>query len=371
MRETVALVADSTGYGGAEFYLATLVSQLRAKWRFIAFVGDNAAEETRRRLAEAGAEVREVKGLQRIPSPAAVVRLAAALRTASPALVHVNLTDQGGGLGALLATRLERRPVVATLNLVIPRRHAWRERVSKWALRLPGMVIGVSESVGRYAEEMGARTTVVRYGIQEPSLATDPRSALGLASDAFVIGGIGRVHSQKGWDVLCSAASLVREELPDAQFVVVGDGPELDELARESKVPVRFVGYHEQASALVRAFDMLVVPSRYEAFGFVALEAMYAGVPVIASEVGGLPEVVGDCGVLVPPERPELLARAILELATDPDRRATYAHHAMSRAHSLFTAERMAAETARVYETLAWSPRSRTHLLQPLRKSSG
>ena len=276
------------------------------------------------------------------------------LRDANPALAHVNLTDQGDGLAPLMAARLARRPTIATLHLVIPSRSRWRERVSARSLRLPDLVIGVSESVAHYARRAGARTEVVLNGIAEPELTPEPRSALGLDAGELVVGGIGRIDDQKGWDVLCRAASLVRRELPNVAFVVVGGGPALEQFRQDRDcTDVRFIGYREQAAALVRAFDVLVLPSRYEGFGLAALEAMYAGVPVVASDVGGLPEVVADCGSLVPPERPDLLASAIIDLVRDPAVRADYGARAAVRARTTFTAERMAAETARVYESVA------------------
>jgi glycosyltransferase involved in cell wall biosynthesis len=353
-RETIAIVSDSTGFGGAELYLANLVSKLNGEWRFVALLGDQADEETRRRIGAAGAELIAIPDLRRIPRISSIARMVRALRALNPTLVHVNLTDQGDGLGPLIAARLARRQIVATLNLVIPKRAKWRERVSSWALRQADIVICVSKSVAAYASPKGARTSLVMYGIDEPELVSDPRAALGLSPTKFIVGGIGRLHHQKGWDTLCRAATLVRESLPEVEFAVIGDGPEWESLAHSSScADVQFLGYREQASSFVRAFDVLVVPSRYEAFGFVALEAMYAGVAVIASEIGGLPEVVADSGALIPPDRPDLLARAIIDLARDPIARSAYAEKAVDRARSLFTRERMALETSNVYRSVA------------------
>ena len=102
----------------------------------------------------------------------------------------------------------------------------------------------------------------------------------------------------------------------------------------------------------IGAFDVLVVPSRYEALGLVAVEAMFAGVPVVAAEVGGLPEAVGDCGVLVPTERPDLLADAVVDLSRNDGRRANYAERGVARARAEFSDRRMADETFAVYEWL-------------------
>ena len=352
-RRTVAIVSDAAGYGGSQVYLTQLVSHLRDTWRFVALVSERAAEETVRRLTDAGAELLTVADMRRAPRPRVVLRIVHALREVDPALVHVGLTDQGDGLGPLLAARLAHRRTVASLHLVIPERARWRERISTRALRLPDLVIGVSESVADYARHAGARTAVVLNGIDEPDFVGEPHAALGLAPDKLVVGGIGRIDHQKGWDVLCRAVTLVRRELPNVVFVVIGEGPELKEFRRmQACADVRFVGYRERASSLIRAFDVLVVPSRYEAFGRVAAEAMFAGVPVIASNVDGLPEVVGECGVLIPPERPDLLASAIAEFLIDPASRKKHAECAKTRAISAFSAKRMADETQQAYLAL-------------------
>lgn len=352
-RPTIALVSDAAGYGGAQVYLSQLVAHLGARWRFVALVGDEVAEETVRRLDDAGAEVRRVAGVGRIPRLGAVRALARELRAVDPALVHVGLTDQGDGLGPLVAARLARRPLLATLHLVIPDRERWREWVSTFALRLPRLVIGVSESVAGYVRGRGGRATVVLNGIDPPELARDARAQLDLAAGALVVGGIGRIDEQKGWDVLCDAMALVRAACPEAVAVVLGDGPGLAELQERGGDAVRFVGYRERASSFLPAFDLLAVPSRYEAFGRVAAEAMLGGVPVVASAVDGLPEVVGDAGVLVPPDRPDVLAEAILRLLSDADERIVLAARGRERAAERFAAERMAGDVERVYRELA------------------
>lgn len=351
-RPTIALVSDAAGYGGAQVYLSQLAAHLGERWRFVVLVGDEVADETVRRLTAAGAEVRHVPGLGRIPRPRAILALVRAVRDVDPALVHVGLTDQGDGLGPLLAGRLARRPLLATLHLVIPQRIRPREWVSTVALRLPRLVIGVSESVAAYVRSRGGRATVVLNGIDPPELLPDARAQLDLPADALVVGGIGRIDDQKGWDVLCRAMAVVRAAVPGAVAVVLGDGPGLAELQVRGGDAVRFVGYRERASSYLPAFDLLAVPSRYEAFGRVAAEAMLGGVPVVASAVDGLPEVVGDAGVLVPPDRPEALAEAIVRLLSDPGERVAVAERGRLRATERFSADRMVGEVERLYREL-------------------
>jgi glycosyltransferase involved in cell wall biosynthesis len=141
--------------------------------------------------------------------------------------------------------------------------------------------------------------------------------------------------------------------------VVVGEGPERDALEREPACShVDFRGYVPDASSLLGAFDLLAIPSRYEGLGLVAIEGMLAGVPIVASDIEGLVEAIGDSGRLVPAEDTAALAAAILELASDPGRLRTLAEDAARHARRSFPYERMIEETARVYDRLVASKAS-------------
>lgn len=142
------------------------------------------------------------------------------------------------------------------------------------------------------------------------------RKALNLSPEASVIGTVGRLHSEKGHLTLIDAMALAIECHPDLQLVIIGDGPLENTLRRaiarhglEKRVVL--AGFIPKASRLMRAFDLYVSSSRKEAFGLVLLEAMAADLPIIATAVGGVPQVMGGCGRLVPPEDPVALAEAI------------------------------------------------------------
>jgi glycosyltransferase involved in cell wall biosynthesis len=340
--------------------MVLLAEYLPPRYDVIAVLSDRAAEETLERLAAVGARIVQMDGLRRRPTPPSVIRLARVLRKLGVSVVHVNATDQGDGLTGLLAGRLAGIPTVLNVRNAIPSRSRSRERVSAWFVRRADVALAPSEFVASYLRGLGAQTAVVVNGVPAPHLKQDARAELGLQEEAVVVGGIGRLHRQKGWDVLCEAAEKVRQERPDIVFVVVGDGEERTRLASISSCKnVRFIGYRRSASSLLSAFDILAVPSRYESFGRAAVEAMLAGVPVVASAVQALPEVLDRHAVFVPPEDADALAAALLGLAEDEEARRALATAARGRAESLFGVERMARETADVYDLLAGESRAR------------
>jgi glycosyltransferase involved in cell wall biosynthesis len=138
-----------------------------------------------------------------------------------------------------------------------------------------------------------------------------------------VVGVVARLAGEKGVDVFLRAASLLSEELPNVDFVVVGDGPEreaLEVLAHDLHLTGQcvFLGRRRDVPEILSALDVLVVPSREESFGLVALEGVAAGVPTIASEVAGLREILEgvDLVKFVRPDDPEAIARALKQELT-------------------------------------------------------
>jgi glycosyltransferase involved in cell wall biosynthesis len=153
------------------------------------------------------------------------------------------------------------------------------------------------------------------------------RKVFDLPSGTWIAGVVARLREEKGVDVFLRAADLVRREASDLTFVVAGDGPqrgELESLALSLDLAdgtLRFLGHVDDVPALLAALDVVVVPSLREGFGLSVVEAMACGRPVVASEVGGIPEVVGkwDNAILVPPGDPQALAAGILKLYRDPE----------------------------------------------------
>lgn len=211
----------------------------------------------------------------------------------------------------------------------------WKNRfyewIQGWSHRRFDAVVAVSRQqvgniVARGVEPERVHVVQNAWVSQKALLAPEEaRRILGLPSemDARLLGWVGRLSREKGLDVLLEALS--RLEGLHWKLAVVGEGaeePPLRRLATSLGIDgrVHWAGYVEEAARLFRAFDLFCLSSRSEGTPIVLLEAMAAGVPVVATEVGGIADVVGpDSAQLVPPERPECLAAAIRRTLAEPD----------------------------------------------------
>jgi glycosyltransferase involved in cell wall biosynthesis len=182
------------------------------------------------------------------------------------------------------------------------------------------------------------------------------RAELGIAADQFLVVTVANLRAPKGYPDLFAAAQLVVEQMADARFVIVGQGPLEGELRAcladlELGDRVRMLGYRRDAGRITAAADLFVLASHHEGLPVAVMEAFAAGVPVVATDVGGLSEAVESdvSGLLVPARRPDLLAAAVLEIGGDPGRRARLATGALAAAPQ-FSAERSAREIETVYD---------------------
>lgn len=230
---------------------------------------------------------------------------------------------------------------VATRQVAFTPRHPLVHRW-KYSLTSNG-VIANSQAVRRVLLDAGvpdAHIEVIEPGIElppaRPSAATraEARARWNLSPDHFVLGHIGAFTREKGQDIAVQAAALLAPKLPHARILLAGDGPEKAALERAAPDNVQFPGFLDDPDSIYSALDLFIMPSRSESWGLTALRAMSFGIPVIASAVGGLAELVepGISGWLVPPESPEALAAAILEAASDADRLRQLGCNARTRA---------------------------------------
>jgi glycosyltransferase involved in cell wall biosynthesis len=226
------------------------------------------------------------------------------------------------GLCALVPSRAVGAPLVVTLHGtdVHLLRHRLVRRVARAVLRRAALVSVVSEDLQRVVvDALGLPAERVQV-LRMPVSRVDDPAAAPLGSPVRLVAA-GRLSPEKGFDVLLQALGLVVAEGMDVHLDLIGSGPERDRLARQAEALGGRVHMHpaQPREDLWRQMDVaqaLVVPSRREGLGLVALEAVARGRPVIASRAGGLPEVVQDGldGLLVPPDDPEALAAALHKL---------------------------------------------------------
>jgi glycosyltransferase involved in cell wall biosynthesis len=228
--------------------------------------------------------------------------------------------------------------------------------------------ITVSEAVGRALAASGVapvRVHVVRNGVDAQAIRAaavrEPLTVALPAGEGPLVGCVARLEKVKGVADFVDAAAVVARDVPDARFVVAGSGSQEQSLiARRAAAPagrLEFLGHTQPVEPLLAALDVLVLPSLSEALGLALLEAGALGVPVVATAVGGIPEVVEDgvTGILVPPGQPAAVADAVTRLLSDPAAARAMGEAARERVEREFTLERMVAGHLAVYESLLGS----------------
>jgi glycosyltransferase involved in cell wall biosynthesis len=205
-----------------------------------------------------------------------------------------------------------------------------------------------------FAEYLGAhgfprrRLRVIPYGITP---ATAPRTQA--ATGPLLVGTAANLEYHKGIDLLVEAAARVRTPL---RLDVYGTGSQREALqarARSLGIDVTFHGQVTDLRDRLEALDVFVLPTRGDNFPVTLLEAMSAGVAVVATRVGGVPELVGEAGIVVEPESVESLATALDDLAADPERRAELGQAGAARVRARFDARALAGEMVRLYTEIA------------------
>jgi len=281
-----------------------------------------------------------VRTVQVDPSVTTLVRL---LRSARPRLVHV--TDVWPQ--ALIAARLARVPRVLVTHHTpeLPRRDNVAGRLWQrlgWAARPE--VIYTSEA----DRERDGRSPshVVTLGIDVERFASGC-AALPKQEGRPLVGNVARLAAQKDHRTLLGAAAL----MPEADFAIAGEGELRDELERAAGPNVRLLGRRSDVPDVLASLDVFAFPSLYEGLCLAVIEAQAAGVPVVATAVGGIKETVvdGETGLLVPARDPEALAAAIRWLLEHPTEAGRLADEARRRAVERYSLQRMIDETLALY----------------------
>jgi glycosyltransferase involved in cell wall biosynthesis len=368
MRIRVLHVIDHLGYGGAPFVVKGIVERMPAD-RIESVV---CALRPNPKSIPIDAPLITLEA--RKYSPAAIWSIANLCKARQIDIIHAHL--QKAVVSSLLATYL------CTSRLILhehgPIFRGGAGGVYRWLIRVLGSRADVILANSEAAKSAVRRTmrgrevpvVVVPNFIDLEQFDPDRydrgevRKSLGLGSDKFVIGFVGRLDRAKGADLLVEAAAILRDEEDLYRFYVVGDGPQRAHL--EGRIRrlgldrmVVLAGLHENPASVMRAFDVGAIPSRREAFGIAALELMRMKVPVIVSPVGGLPELVqdGQTGVILPQLASDAIAQSIRRLERDAPLRERLSQNAFEHSSS-FDGREAVEQIVDVYERLMTSTRA-------------
>lgn len=360
----VLFVSTSTTVGGAEKTLYTLATLLDPKRHQVAGVvsvkpeGPYAAK-----LRQQGLHV-ESLNLTGTPRPADAARLAEAITRLRPDIVHAVMFK------AIQLCRLAKPKVPFAFKLVSSPRVHYRTR-SIWTLILDRalknrddlLIAECDASRDFLVRRLGyapAKVRTIRNGVDLagwPVSKVDRqkrRLELRLGAGDVLVGAVGRLDKQKGFTWLIDAMSRLKKT--SLRCVILGEGPERPRLEaqirkHELETCVWLYGEKPDIVTWLSAFDIACLPSLWEGLPNSLLEAMALGLPVVASAVDGVPEVVenGRTGVLVPPASPAALAKALKDLAADPERRAALGSAAHAAVMEKFTVRRMMDEYQDAY----------------------
>jgi glycosyltransferase involved in cell wall biosynthesis len=352
-------------------YDTTLVAGTLARGEdSMAFVAEDRAVEVVT-IPELGREISLLRDVL------ATVRLARLIRRERPQILHTHTAKAGtvGRVAALLAGSARPPIVVHTFHGHVLRGYfgALRSRffcvLERLLARATTVLVAVSPQVRDDLVALGVapadKFAVVRLGIElderiaSPDGRAETRRYLGIPDERFAIGWVGRMTAVKRTEDVLGAFRLLRDRGVEATLCLVGDGPDrpgLEQLAHELGIAreTLFLGYQEDVGALYAAFDALVLPSGNEGTPVSVIEALAAGRPVVATRVGGIPDVVrdGTDGFLVEPGATGELAERLGRLAADPALRERLGDAGRERVGPRYAVARLVEDVDRLYRSL-------------------
>jgi glycosyltransferase involved in cell wall biosynthesis len=347
------------GVGGSERHLLTLLPALRARDVDARFLGldDGDPDPFYAQLDALGVPYDRLPA-RRDLDPALLVRMARLLRRQQPDIVHTHLVhaDVYGGMASVAAGST----LVSTKHNDDPFRSGSFKHLERLFARRAARIICITDALARFnVREVGmpeAKLVVVHYGLDELPAPWGPPGDWDLPDGAPLLLAISRLERQKGLDVAIEALARLRAAGSSATLLILGGGgleAELKALAEARGVAAAtvFGGRTGDVAHWLERADVFVHPARWEGFGLVLLEAMLARLPIVASEVSSIPEIVvdGETGYLVPADDVDRFADATGALLADPTLRASFGEAALERARSEFSVERMAEGTLAVY----------------------
>lgn len=318
-------------------------------------------------VARPGSAIAEAAAEEKIPvfplaihGPFDVIaawRLSKIIQRKKVEIIHLQ-TSHAASIG-LIARGFGKRPAIVTSRRVdFPVKNAWKYNKSN-------AVAAISSFVAKVLIERGVREKLIRIipsgvpiAVRRPDNIQQMRDEIG-GDSRFLIGTIGHLADHKGHRILIEAIPLILEKMDGVKFLIIGDGElrkELEDRATSFGVEDRivFTGFRKDVHDLIWTLDLYVQPSVKEGLCTTLFDVMLRNIPIIASNVGGIPEALGrgKYGKLVPPGKPDRLADAIEELLLDEEQRRNLTNGAKGWVEQSFSADAMVEKTVDLYKDL-------------------
>ena len=359
--------------GGVDRYLRMLLTYMdRNRFEQSVALADGFREEDYQGLADRFIRVRMRHELRPGADAGAIGEVRRIVRNLKPDLVYCH-SSKAGGIGRLacmgLGVRVVYNPHGWAFDMKVSKPRRWAYLAMERALApltCRYVVISNHEKLAAIVHHIAheRRVCVIYNGVDVEALRRTPPSAisrrsLGIAPEAYLTGMVGRISPQKAPDVFVDMAERVGAEIPHAHFLIVGDGEmrgDIERMIAARGLEDRFTitGWVDDAAPYIALMDQAVMLSRWEGFGLVIAEFMAKRKPVVATEVGAIPELITDHdnGLLVPPDNAERAAEAVMEFYNNPDMRKELVDKAEMRTLAFFDVKRTAMEHERLFVKL-------------------
>lgn len=369
-RIKIAHIITGLGIGGAERFLRTLALAVDRKKYDLHFFCIVTGGELVPEFEKLGYHVRVIPCYnwnRRLPFRFVVtniLKLAIIFKKEKFQIVHTHLyrANMIGRIAAILAG-------IPYLYATEHNTNSWKKKVDifwdKLLARFTNKIIAVSEYVKDFTIEQEQlqpnKLLTLWHGIwvkdfDEVNGRPQTRTRLGFGLNQPIIGSIGRLVPQKGYRYFLEAMPKILNRFPDTQFMIIGDGPLKDELQELSKylglqANLKLPGFRNDIPQLLKAMDAFVMTSLWEGFGIVLIEAMACSLPVVATNVGPVPEIVkdGETGFLVEPEHADQVADSVIKLLENPELLQKLGLNGRKRLNTFFTAEKMIENLEQIY----------------------
>lgn len=366
-KKKILYIITKSNWGGAQRYVYDLATRL-PKDSFEAVVACGGEGELVARLRDAHVRVIPLPMLTNKVSVRIFPTLLRIIKTESPDILHLN-SSKVGILGSIAGRMVHVPHIIFTA-------HGWafnedRGSLARFVIKmihyttimLSHTTIAVSQSMSAQIKPsfLKKKVSLIYNGLspisflarEEARRAILDRIGIPIPKNTFWIGTIAELHPNKGLSFAIDAV----ESIPDATYIIIGGGEErehLENLVKEKNLSERvfFTGHIDDAARYLRAFDIFLFPSITEALGYALIEAGFAGLPAVATYVGGIPEIIqdGKTGILVPPKNPPAIADALSILIQDKKRATEYGTRFSADVRNRFPMEQMVKSTEQLYQ---------------------